>query len=880
MLDLATEFEKLAQGNAIWVTASNRQSRFWLQEYHEYQSQSRPAWPSPRIVPWSAWTRYLLNQCAYHQSVPTLLTSAQSLWLWDEIIKQSQYADWLISSQQTAAKAYEGWQQLQQWQLPLSKVLPESVDHEAFIQWAHSYEQQLEQHRWLDEQQLNGWLASKAQQLAIEPHQSIAFIGFHQKTPAQESLMKRAAETAPSIVDTLPTAEAISFGGQQFNQFDDECRGICDWLLEQLERKPDGQFAVVVPDLDKKRQTVAAILREHLHPETLSLPLLEVPLFNISVGVPLRQFPFVRHTLCLLKLMAGSIEQDELAELLKSSFIFMQVNERNLCRSLAYQLPDMRRQQWTLKHLLHWLSHHKLAEQLSTFIELLTELVEQTDYESALLAPELWAAEMTQWLQRWQWPGHTTSSSVEYQLYQQLVEQIKLVRQLHHLQSETSFKTVIRFLEGQIEGQVFQAKSAGEPIQILGLYEAVGLRFDGLWISGLSNEVLPEAPAANSFLPLSLVRQNQMPGAGPERELEYAKTLLGALTQSSEQVVMSYFAGDGDRELGPCRLTAEWIEHWSPKEVDSRPLLSVNEIPYEWFNDGVGWRYEESLLKGGSSFIQAQFLCPFKAYMEFRLGIREQEQSGLGIDARDRGHAVHKALQILWEQLQRQSTLLQMSEEDLLGLVDDTLQSVVDYSVSDSKVERRLEIDRCREVILELFELEKQRPGFQVIERESAVNIQIQGMTISGRIDRIDQIDSGQKVIVDYKTGSPKTSLWFSERLGDAQLPLYALSDKDNVGGLCFARLKPREVGFAGVTEETDWLPGVKTVDKQRVAHPPESWNDFLQQVESKLHVAITEIQDGEASVTPARTLNACNFCPYDSVCRINEVEQSQEASL
>ena len=49
----------------------------------------------------------------------------------------------------------------------------------------------------------------------------------------------------------------------------------------------------------------------------------------------------------------------------------------------------------------------------------------------------------------------------------------------------------------------FQVENEGAPIQIMGLLEATGLRFDHLWIMGLHDEALPAAANPNPFLPIS-----------------------------------------------------------------------------------------------------------------------------------------------------------------------------------------------------------------------------------------------------------------------------------------------------------------------------------------------------------------------------------------
>ncbi|PPC87977.1 MAG: hypothetical protein CTY37_02280 [Methylotenera sp.] len=79
----------------------------------------------------------------------------------------------------------------------------------------------------------------------------------------------------------------------------------------------------------------------------------------------------------------------------------------------------------------------------------------------------------------------------------------------------------------------------------------------------------------------------------------------------------------------------------------------------------------------------------------------------------------------------------------------------------------------------------------------------IEGLEITLRIDRIDALDGGELVIIDYKTGSskPSYSSWADARITKPQLPLYAslvLKDEQVVAA-CFAKVDLLEPQFSGV---------------------------------------------------------------------------------
>ena len=76
----------------------------------------------------------------------------------------------------------------------------------------------------------------------------------------------------------------------------------------------------------------------------------------------------------------------------------------------------------------------------------------------------------------------------------------------------------------------------------------------------------------------------------------------------------------------------------------------------------------------------------------------------------------------------------------------------------------------------EWLALEKKRPPFQVIEQETERSLELSGLRLRLKIDRIDQLEDGGQLLIDYKTGMTSIQDWLTERLRQPQLPLYALN--------------------------------------------------------------------------------------------------------
>ena len=110
-----------------------------------------------------------------------------------------------------------------------------------------------------------------------------------------------------------------------------------------------------------------------------------------------------------------------------------------------------------------------------------------------------------------------------------------------------------------------------------------------------------------------------------------------------------------------------------------------------------------------------------------------------------------------------------------------------------------LEGERLVLLITEWLRFEQGRQPFTVLEAEKKTGVSIAGLPLHLRLDRVDRLNDGSLLVIDYKTGDAKAKSWELPRPDDVQLPLYAGFALDGeVGGLVFAKLRAGENGFEG----------------------------------------------------------------------------------
>jgi len=124
--------------------------------------------------------------------------------------------------------------------------------------------------------------------------------------------------------------------------------------------------------------------------------------------------------------------------------------------------------------------------------------------------------------------------------------------------------------------------------------------------------------------------------------------------------------------------------------------------------------------------------------------------------------------------------------------------------------------------------LEKDRQPFEVIERETTRTVEIGGVQIEIRADRVDRLEDATIAILDYKTGQHGPSEWEGDRPDEPQLPLYAIASEDPVGGIFFAGLKTGKMRFRGVADSDGRVPGVAGSGDVGLAEKILQWRSAL----------------------------------------------------
>lgn len=833
---------------AVVVTPNNRLSNQLLSEYYAYSPSfaSNPIiLKKPRCIPYQAFLKQLFQQIRHqytHLTHPMVLSSTQQRQLWRYILdQQSQYPcnDGLLNAIQDA------WARCQHWNI--------SADHPDFLhkhqtkqfqQWQHLFQDMLDERHALTEEQLVNYIVNYD---IAKTADNIIWVCFDSYTPQQLAL-----QTALELQNyqqyhyDLAEKTTLTYHYPAQDQAD-EYQQMILWAKSRLAAG-DQHIALIIPDLKSQASTLQRLLQRHFSHNQ----------YNMSLGKKLTQFPLIAHALQWLQLDKDRLSNHQMRLLLHSPFIIAGKTEF-LARSDVLQQSNLLRERLIPFNLF--------TQTLQTKSPLLVNALQQLDdYPEQASALE-WINHFKQRLTHLGFPGENVLDSASYQCFQRLLALFDEFLEYGVITSTMDSKQALEALCDLAKNTVFQLKQPSTPIVVLGLLEASGCTFDSIWITGLTDQCLPQKTNLSAFIPIELQRKLLMPHATVERELQLATQLLQRLQHACESIVMSYPRLTSDMPNLPSPLvpdTALFKPFDTLKSTDTSALITQNE-------SYVFPLLPDEQVRGGTTLLANQAKCPFRAFAAHRLHANAPQDISEGLDASERGQIVHRIMELLWQQLGSQEKLISLTAEALNQYLEPIIVATLKpyaetKSISFSPIIQGIEFQRLKHLIELALEWEKQRPEFVVDALEHTFTTQLAGLDFQVRVDRLDKIktDDNQdsKIVIDYKSNLPSSKPWNEERPESPQLLLYALLD-EHINTLLFIQFKTGQFKCSGLSEEAMPIKGIQALKKD------EQWAAYQQQWHEQLGTLAQEFKTGQCIPQPNKT-STCSQCSFQNLCRIS----------
>ena len=879
-------FQALEEG-AILLTVNRRLSRSLLQRFNNHQSSlGRKAWETPDILPLSSWILRCMEEITYHRpdiSHPLPITNDQELSLWEDIIRQSPHSRGLLHLEETARQAGRAWMLFEHWNLEdhLDPVQWSSPDHQAFLEWSNTFKDYTRSRGWMEEARQSGYAARMFKKGYVPPPGHLVLAGLENLNPVQLNILDVLQDLGCKLSHLEFARKDPGKTLVPLADREQEMRTCALWVRTRLESDPKQSIGVVVPDLYSVRQKIMHTFDAVLHPDTAFDPLPpEKRAYDVSLGRPLSGYPVVRSALHLLDLRLDPLSLDTVGAVLNSPFLKGVPAETTARGGLETGLRKTREPQISFKYFLDKAANssqptpcHILAQSLKAFKSRIQEL-------PSAQPPSAWARDLDLLLQGLGWPGDRTLSSHEYQTVQAFNACLKRLAGLDRVIPSTGMSGAVQRLRRILDETIFQPEPPQVRARIMGMLEAESESFDQLWIMGLTDQAWPRSPEPNPFLPVSLQKSLDMPRSSPQHELDYARRVMQRLLQNTSQAILSYPCREEDLELLPSPLLRETpdLEY---TELDLLP----DPDPWAGFSPGDHLEYfqdekappltQKSRASGGTGILRSQAACPFQAFARHRMHARSLEEPVVGLGPPERGTIMHAALEYFWQSCRDQAALLEMSDSQRRQMIDAAADQATRkmHFLKPQTMTRQfqeLEKERLQGLLQEWLALEEKRQPFQVQELEKRFSISIGGLELSVAADRIDRLEDGKLVVIDYKSGSHSLSEWFRQRPVEPQVPLYTLFCPEPVAGVYFGVVRRGECSFVGLGQEDDIVPECKGFAFQKFTRHYQNWEELLQDWKDRLEKLALEFMQGEARVDPESS-NTCRQCDLESLCRVFE---------
>ena len=493
----------------------------------------------------------------------------------------------------------------------------------------------------------------------------------------------------------------------------------------------------------------------------------------------------------------------------------------------------------------------------------------------------VWARDFAARLDAGGWPGIETLGSEEQQQCERFRELLGELSVLGGGGAPLTFGQALELLRALAMRTAFEAATPDVPVTLTDSIDDPLVDYDGIWVAGLSADHWPTAPRADPFIPIAAQRAAGYPSASALGQLDAARQAMTAWRRCTRELVYSWPEAEGDVPLQPSSLLGVPARSYdsegaraatcaTPDRVVSR-LRQHARLEQRPVERALGWPAGRRLT-GGTRVLELQALCPFKAVAELRLGALSVPEPLPGLDRRERGQALHRALELVFRQLKDSRDLRQHAADPpaLMAMV----RAASDQALHERLATRaqplpgaltdneRARIAALIGALLRQELLRAESAEFTIAGLEQSQDCELGGYPLRVRMDRIDRLDDGRVLVIDYKSGTARPFSALDERPRQPQLLAYALLATGSVAGVAAVHLGADEIRWRGAAAEASLLPGLG-----RTGAPLPPWPQLLGRWRSVVERLVREYAAGECAVDPLP--DACQYCQLPAFCRV-----------
>ncbi len=830
---------RLGGGRGGWERAAVRSLRAWA---HELWTAAWPErWPAPDYFLWRQWTRLIEDD-----PPPGDLLSGPPL------VQALDQAYTVLAEHAGDRPATDPASPLVQWRRRLSQQLDDVLDRAGLFHPAR----------------LLGLAARGLRAGDLAPPDEIVWAGFDFPSASEDAVRRALAGRGRLTRLTMPAVERFTGPAVALTDREQEVFWVAGQVVRAARETALDRIGLVIPEATKYGALVERALSQVLGPNG------DEYFFRPTPRLTLAERPLVRAGLAPLRAAARPVDPDDLLDLIGSPD-FTAWPESVTDRLLADRVWRARDAFGSVRDLLGVLDKTQAAR--------LRPGPEGRPLD-AVLGPLLdgGTRPLAAWIQnlRQVWAELGFDPPEDDRADHNALDQVLtgLARDLGGLLTDR--QGFLDWLEAALQKKPAPPEGTERAgVQVLLPEEARGLVFDLLFVLGLDGRSWPRPVRPLPLL--SPAERSLILGQTPASEFLFSQRTLQVISAGARQVILTrpehegeeplpasiFWPGDTDRvRVAPwLRPDPAWLrarvfrDGWQGR-AESRPDFVDRPAP------GLVPKTIPVTV------LDTALTCPAMFLAQVILGLAPLEEPESGVTPRERGSVLHRVLQVFTSRLRQEQLNLDSTEAE--RLLVECVDQVLGRRLDDPAwlVERSRWLDDPG-VLRQWLEIERDhcRQGWKTIAEEvkfTDLAVPGAGLSLTGRIDRIDLHDQEGLLCWDYKTGQVPSGPDVFDRLQAPQLPAYV----EALGqGACDLPESGREAARCGEIRAAYFdLSSVKNVLPKLLDRSAGDWSAVGQELLRFLGELFAPLHEGQYPARPSTAKDpekTCQQCPYWLLC-------------
>ena len=448
--------------------------------------------------------------------------------------------------------------------------------------------------------------------------------------------------------------------------------------------------------------------------------------------------------------------------------------------------------------------------------------------------------------------------------------------------------------------QTVRIPFSGEPLQglqVMGILETRNLDFDNVIILSMNDDNFPgNLTGASSFIPYNLRAAYGIPT--PEHHEGVYAYYFYRLIQRAKRVDMLYCSHADEKSTGEQSRYIYQLDFESPyhiKRMNAGVDIAVSdstEDVVEKSGEVVRelerfTRSEDRKLLSPSAFAN-YITCPMKFYFSSIAKLKSADELSEEVDSPMFGTILHDAMEILYAPIEGianpKQQLERISEADVEKTVVESINKNYLNNSNTSPSTYTGSLMLVKRIIIKyiyrgIIPYDIQHNNFALMAVEEDINAPFMlddgsQISIGGRADRIDSLDSGVIRVVDYKTGERNLDFngvesLFSGATRNKKKNLLQTMIYSMVLSHKYQRDVQPALYYARHIHEKEYSPLL--VDKGNKASKGVFYNDYATEFEPMLRAKLNELFDlsrpfERCSIDDSR--ENCAYCDFKTICK------------